>query len=101
MSQNAAVSIKRLFRDGGTGYVELEQDVEPILENNKRLQNTPQDKKSSFRHVASIPNIFLNRWLNEEYARGNVSIKLFGEEMDQLVERKLKDPDWKWLRTDK
>ncbi len=91
--------VKRRHRDGRTVAVELEQDVEDILENNKRLQNEQQDRKSSFRHVASIPNIFICRWLNEEYERGNTTIKMFGEEMDKLVERKLKDPDWKWLRT--
>jgi hypothetical protein len=30
-----------------------------------------------------------------------VDIKVFGPEMDALVDRKLKDPDWKFLRTDK
>jgi hypothetical protein len=81
--------------------VERVQDVEDIIENNKRLQNEPQSRKSSFRHIASIPNIFLERWLNEELARGNTTIRIFGPEMDALVARKLKDPDWKWLRTDK
>jgi hypothetical protein len=40
------------------------------------------------------------RWLNEEWARGNTTIRLFGPEMDALVERKLKDPEWAYLRTD-
>jgi hypothetical protein len=91
----------RLHKEGDGFIAERIQDVEPILENNKRLQNEPQDRKSSFRHIASIPNIFIERWLNEEYARGNVDIKMFGPEMDKIVEQKLKDPDWKWLRTDK
>jgi hypothetical protein len=52
------------------------------------------------RHVASIPNVILTRWLNEEYERGNVTIRLFGPEMDALVDRKLKDPEWAFLRTD-
>ena len=77
------------------------QDVEPILEHNKELRSQPQDRKSSFRHVASIPNIFLEKWMNEEWARGNHGIKWFGPEMDALVQRKLQDPDWKWLRVDK
>ena len=79
--------------------VETVQDVEPILENNKRLQ-TERQKSDWGRHVASIPNVIMTKWLNEEYARGNVTIKMFGPEMDALVERKLKDPEWKWLRTD-
>lgn len=78
---------------------EIVQDVEPILERNKVLRSERQT--GDFRHVASIPNVILTRWLNEEIERGNTTIRMFGAEMDQLVEKKLKDPDWKWLRTDK
>jgi hypothetical protein len=84
----------------GTLVVERWQDVEPIIERNKQLQNIEQ-KSDWGRHVASIPNIFYERWFNEEYARGNVDLKMFGREMDKIVAKKLKDPDWKWLRTDK
>lgn len=76
------------------------QDVEAIIENNKRLQSEPQ-KSDWGRHVASIPNVILEHWLNEEYERGNTTLKLFRPEMDALVDRKLRDPDWRWLRTDK
>lgn len=79
--------------------IETIQDVEPILENNKVLQGMGQ-KSDWGRHVAAIPNVIMTRWLNEEWERGNTTIKLFGPEMDALVERKLQDPDWKWLRTD-
>lgn len=74
------------------------QDVEDIIERNKRLQNEPQ-KSDWGRHVACIPNNILVAWLHEEWARGNTTIKLFGREMDELVARKLRDPDWRWLRT--
>src|SRR3954471_3015336 len=76
------------------------QDVEPILENNKRLQNLEQ-KSDWGRHVATIPNIFLEQWLNEEWGRGNSTLRMFTPEFDKMVERKLKDPDWRFLRTDK
>ena len=85
--------------DGKDLVVTRVQDVEDIIERNKKLQNEPQSRKSDFRHIASIPNIFLEKWLQEEFERGNTSIKIFGPEMDALVARKLKDPDWKWLRT--
>ena len=46
------------------------QDVGPILDRNAELRAQPQ--RGDFgRHVASIPNVILVRWLNEEYARGN------------------------------
>lgn len=77
-----------------------EQDVEPILERNKALRSMPQ-KSDWGRHVASIPNVILTKWLNEEWARGNTTIHLFGEEMDRLIAKKLQDPEWAYLRVDK
>jgi hypothetical protein len=87
-----------LRMEGRNLVVHSYQDVEDIIEANKRLQNEPQ-KSDWGRHVARIPNNILVTWLHEEWARGNVSIRLFGREMDELVARKLRDPDWRWLRT--
>lgn len=77
------------------------QDVEDIIETNKRLQATPQDRKAIWRHTASIPNNIINQWLTEEWKRGNVGLKFLSDEFNKLVQRKLQDPDWRWLRTDK
>jgi hypothetical protein len=77
--------------------VHSHQDVEDIIERNKRLAREPQ--KGDFRHVAAIPLNIINQWLNEEWARGNVGLKLSGPEFDALVARKLRDPDWRYLRT--
>ena len=44
--------------------------------------------------------MILVRLLNEEHARGNVGLRLFGKEFDELVARKLRDPEWQHLRTD-
>jgi hypothetical protein len=94
------VDVRFHLDSNGKGIaVEHVQDVEDILERNKQLRSMEQ-RSDWGRHVASIPNVILTRWLNEEYERGNVTIKLFGPEMDALVERKLKDPEWKYLRTD-
>ena len=76
-----------------------EQDVEPILKRNHALRGEPQ-RSDWGRHVASIPSVILVRWLNEEYARGNVQLRMFTKAFDELVARKLRDPDWKFLRTD-
>jgi hypothetical protein len=76
------------------------QDVESIIEANKRSVNDrTYDDNPLGRRIASIPNIIIERWMNEEYARGNVGLRLFTDEFDKLVERKLRDPDWMWLRT--
>ena len=90
----------RLQLDGGNLHVETVQDVEAILDHNKYLRSVPQ-KSDWGRHIASIPNVIITRWLNEEYARGNATIRFGSKEMDDLVAKKLRDPDWAYLRTDK
>lgn len=86
-----------LDRSEGVVHVERIQDVEPILERNKALQSIPQ--RSDFgRHIASIPNVILERWIHEE---GVNYLALPGEEFARLIRRKLNDPDWRHLRTDK
>jgi hypothetical protein len=76
------------------------QDVEGIVEHNKALANAgPQ--RGDFRHIASIPLNIINQWLNEEWARGNLDLQMSGREFDALVARKLRDSDWRYLRTDK
>lgn len=75
------------------------QDVEPFLERNKYLQ-TVEQKSDWGRHIADIPFVFIEKWLREEWDRGNVNIKFLDPEFDKICERKLRDPDWKFLRTD-
>jgi hypothetical protein len=71
------------------------QDVEPILERNKALQGEAQ-RSDWGRHVASIPNVILVKWLNEE---GADVLRMGSEEFGAFIRRKLQDPDWRHLRT--
>jgi alpha-galactosidase len=94
----------KLKIEDGTLIAERVQDCQDILDRNALLRSMPQKSVGTEtwgRHVASIPNVIMERWLNEELERGNTTIKMFGPEMDRLVKRKLQDPDWKWLRVDK
>lgn len=93
------MSVETLYHvDGKKLTVARTQDVEPILENNKRLQ-TMEQRSDWGRHVASVPNVVLEKWLNEEAERGNVMT--FGsQEFFAMVERKLQDPDYRMFRTD-
>ena len=88
-----------LRMDGRDLTVHSFQDVEDIIERNKRLRNEPQ-KSDWGRHVASIPNNIYLQWLNEAWAAGNVALRAFSKEMDEIVAAKLRDPDWAFLRTD-
>jgi hypothetical protein len=71
------------------------QDVEDIIEANRRRQNEPQ-KSDWGRHVATIPNNILLKWMLEE------GVPVFGmpaHEWDRFLKKKLADPDWRDLRT--
>ena len=83
----------------GRVIVDTWQDVEPILEANARSRGERQ--RGELRYVATIPNVILLKWLNEAHARGNAGLRMFTKEFDALVKRKLEDPDWKYLRTDR
>lgn len=86
--------------NGNDFAIEHVQDVEPILEHNKMLRTMEQPSDWG-RHVASIPNVLYVRWLDEEHRRGNTSLRLFTPEFDAIVQKKLADPEWAYLRTDK
>jgi hypothetical protein len=94
------VNAQILFDGNGNAAVKHVQDVEPILEHNKELRS--QEQQSDWgRHIAEIPNVIMVRWLDEEHAKGRTDLRLYSKEFDQLIAKKLKDPDWAYLRTDK
>jgi hypothetical protein len=87
------VTVQTLYHaDGGKFTIERVQDVEPILEHNKLLQ-TIEQRSDWGRHVASVPNVVLEKWLNEELARGNNTMQFGSEEFYAMVERRMQDPD--------
>ena len=88
-----------LLDRAGTLVASTTQDVEPILERNAKLRGERQ-RSDWARHVATIPNVILLKWLNEAHARGNTGLRMFTAEFDALIARKLVDPEWKYLRTD-
>ncbi|MDP3076640.1 MAG: hypothetical protein Q8N40_13490 [Bradyrhizobium sp.] len=95
------VLIRTHFDNNGRDLaVEHVQDVEPILEWNRQSRRDEQHGDWG-RHVARIPNVIYVRWLNEEHARGNVALRMFTPEFDLIVQKKLGDPEWAYLRTDR
>jgi len=90
----------RFHSHGDTVAIEHLQDVGPILERNKTLRG--EEQKSDWgRHVASIPNVVYVKWLDEQHAKGNTSLRMFTPEFDEIVQKKLQDPEWAYLRTDR
>lgn len=76
------------------------QDVEPILNWNRDARRDNQ-RSDWGRHVARIPNVIYVKWLDEEHRKGNTALRMFTSEFDEIVERKLKDPEWTYLRVDR
>lgn len=88
--------VTKVYRDSnGTIIFNRVQDCEDIIENNKRLANDPI-KKDWGRHIASIPAVILERWIRED---GVNYLALPKKEFDRLIRRKIRDPEWRFLRT--
>lgn len=75
-------------------HIHHEQDVEPLLEQNKRLANDPDYKKrgikNEFYHFATIPPIVEMQWRQE-------GIDLNNKDHFKAIMRKLRDPIYKHL----
>lgn len=88
----------KIDKPNHTARIRYEQDVDPYLDHNADLRT--QEQKSDWgKHIASVPNVILLKWLNEEWDRGN-PIRLFSEEWARLIAKKLRDPDYAYLRVD-
>ena len=74
--------------------IEHKQDVQPILERNKRLQNWDDGYGPSreWRRAASIPVGVIYQWLGE-------GINVYDPNHEEAVRRKLNDPNYRFLRT--
>jgi hypothetical protein len=80
--------------------IEHVQDVEPILDWNREARREEQHSDWG-RHVARIPNVIMVKWLDEELNRGNTTLRMFTPEFDAIVQRKLEDPEYAYLRVDR
>ena len=76
--------------------VERCQDIETILDRNKYLQNEAQTWAGDWHHIGSIPNVVIEKWMNDE---GVNILKMPADEWGQFIKRKLRDPENMWLRT--
>lgn len=80
---------------GGDLTVRHFQDCEDIVERNKALRAEPQ-RSDWGRHVATIPNNILLKWMLEE------GVPVFGmpaHEWGAFLRKKLADPQWRDLKT--
>ena len=79
--------------------VKREADVEPVLEQNKRMLRDAETGNGGYsptrelRRVAQIPNILIEKWMIEE------GLDVFKREHWPRVAKKLDDPAYAHLRT--
>lgn len=86
-----------------TTYIEEVQDVQPILERNKAIQNTGgkgklsdysrQGIKNSWWHTATIPNGVQMKWRQEH------GVDIYNKNHWPKVRQLLNSPDYRYLRT--
>ena len=77
-------------------HIEYQEDVEAAIECNKNRQTSGHDgytQSRDLRHVAHIPDIIVLKWLKED------GINFFDKNHWPAIKRKLRDPDWMYLRT--
>ena len=86
--------------DGDKTIIQRVQDVEPIIENNKRLQAEGKGYSSSreLRRIASIPMVVVERWIQED---GVNFMALGKQEKSVYLRKKLNDSDNRaWRNSD-
>ena len=80
-----------------TTIIGREQDVSPLLEINKLKWNSNDHTKSGIKRgwweYADIPNIVIEKWLNED------GINIYDKNHKGAVYRKLNDPEYRYLKT--
>ena len=77
--------------------ISREQDVTSILEMNKAMANNDdiwkQGVKNSWAHYAQIPNIIVEKWLNEH------GVNLYNKDHEKAVFKLLNQPEYRYLKT--
>ena len=100
-TETNALGVTRRFYgdDDGNITVEAVQDLEPLIERNKALQfhNGKTITSEYANPIATIPPIFVLKWLKEEGWYVYDADK--DEGVDKKLKQKLNDPEWRWLRS--
>lgn len=83
------------FESLGDGQYALhyEQDVEPLLDHNKALQGESINRRSEFRHYASVPIAIQYKWIQE------YGVDPLAPEHQDLLKRLLNSNEYRYLRT--
>jgi len=75
------------------GIIERVQDVEPILETCKAFHNEGLHGESDMKHAARIPNVIIERYLNDNH----ITMQEFMNN-EEHIKRLLNDPSLSHFR---
>jgi len=78
--------------DGDTWRFRHEQDVTPILDQNKESQADGFDKRADMWHAARIPTVVLMEWMTK------FGVKAWRKDHADGVRKLLNHPDYRYLR---
>lgn len=84
---------RKLIVDGKKATFVTVQDVEDIVEQNKILQTMEQTNTDGLKHLAQIPMNIINKWMNEEWDKGNTTMRFGDDEFEMMIAARLADPD--------
>ena len=73
-------------------YISYEEDVEALLDRNKRLQNEAQGSMGDGVHVASIPQTVQMLWMTK------YGVDLMNKDHMPAVKRLLNSSEWRYLK---
>lgn len=95
IEHDSFTGITEYFHSTDDGFkIETVQDVQPILEANKRIMNdSSSDWKGDWHHIASVPLILVHQWSKE------LGSDILSKENRKAFIAKLSDYNYSKLRT--
>lgn len=72
--------------------IHTSQDVESILDANKRAQNDAPDRMGEFVHAADIPIVVQLEWMTKH------GVDIYDPDHTPGIKRLLNDPDYRYLK---
>ena len=91
--------------DGNLQALQWVNDVEPVIEANKRAQsagNKGFGPTREWQHVAAIPPALMLAWAAERLGHSPQALAFINsrEGFEEIALRMIRDPDYRWLRRD-
>jgi len=96
LDYDPVTGIREVFEATDDGFqVHYSQDVEGIIEANKRAQNDAPDRMGEFVHAADIPILIQMKWMIEH------GVDIYNPDHTPGIIRLLNDPDYRYLKVRK